>query len=151
MECGMRALIIEDNPTSLMLLKQLVSRVDGCEAATFSDPTEALSQLDELEVDIVLVDYMMPTLNGIEVIRRLRAAEGYQTVPIVMVTAENEKETRLEAFNAGATDFLVKPIEPIEFKARVRNLLALRQAENVSRELARELAIKVAAAARRVA
>jgi len=141
----MRALIIEDNPTSLMLLKQLVLRVDGCEAATFSDPTEALGQLDELDVDIVLVDFMMPTLNGIEVIRRLRAVERYKTIPIVMVTAENEKETRLEAFDAGATDFLVKPIEPIEFRARVRNLLALRQAENASRDMARELATKAAA------
>jgi putative two-component system response regulator len=141
----MRALIIDDNTTSLMLLKQLVSRVDGCEVTAFSDPAEAVRQLGHLEFDIALVDFTMPEFNGVEVIRQIRSMEKHRGVPVVMVTAENERATRLEAFDAGTTDFLTKPIDPVEFKARVRNLLALRKAEVKASDLAKRLTEQIAA------
>jgi PleD family two-component response regulator len=132
----MRVVIIEDNETTMVLLRQLVSRADTVEAVTFSDPVEAVEKLADLDADLVLVDYLMPGMNGIEVITGIRRLAKHKSVPVVMITGENEREVRLEAFNAGATDFLNKPIEPIEFKARVRNLLALRRAEVAMRGLA---------------
>jgi PleD family two-component response regulator len=124
-----RVLIIEDNETTMGLLRQLVERAETCEVIPFTNPTEAAKEIGELDFDLALIDYAMPEMDGIEVIRAIRRVDKYRSVPIVMVTAENEKATRLEAFNAGATDFLSKPIEPVEFKARVRNLLALRRAQ----------------------
>jgi putative two-component system response regulator len=143
----MRALIIDDNIVTLTLLKQLVSRMD-CDVTTFSDPAEAVRQIGQLVFDIALVDYAMPHLNGVEVIRRIRAIERHRSVPIVMITADHEKEIRLAAFDAGTTDFLTKPIEPMEFKARVRNLLALRKAEVTAADLAKRLAEQIAVANR---
>jgi len=124
-----RVLIIEDNQTTLALLRQLVARAENCEVAAFATASAALNDAVGLDFDLALVDYGLPDMNGIEVIEAIRSIEKYRSVPIVMVTAETEKTTRVEAFNAGATDFLSKPIEPVEFKARVRNLLALRQAQ----------------------
>ena len=132
----MRVVIIEDNETTMVLLRQLVSRAEPVDAVTFSDPVEAVAKLAELDADLVLVDYMMPTMNGVEVIKALRGLARHRSVPIVMVTGEDERAVRLEAFNAGVTDFLSKPIEPVEFKARVRNLLALRRAEIAMRVVA---------------
>ena len=144
----MRALVIDDNIVTLTLLKQLVSRMDGLCVTAFSDPAEAVRQIGELDFDIALVDYAMPHLNGVEVIRRIRAVERHRSVPVVMITADHEKETRLAAFDAGTTDFLTKPIEPMEFKARVRNLLALRKAEVTAADLAKRLAEQIAVANR---
>ena len=132
----MRVVIIEDNETTMVLLRQLVGRAEPVDAVTFSDPVEAVAKLAELDADLVLVDYMMPTMNGVEVIKALRGLARHRSVPIVMVTGEDERAVRLEAFNAGVTDFLSKPIEPVEFKARVRNLLALRRAEIAMRVVA---------------
>ena len=129
-------IIIEDNQTTMVLLRQLVGRAEPVDAVTFSNPVEAVGKLADLEADLVLVDYMMPGMNGVEVIRAIRSLAKHSSVPIVMITGDNDRAVRLEAFNAGATDFLNKPIEPIEFKARVRNLLALRRAEVAQRGLA---------------
>ncbi len=75
--------------------------------------------------DLVVVDYMMPELDGIEFVSRLRAVSGREDVPILMITANDDKEVRYEALQKGATDFLNKPVDRIEFSARVRNMLAL--------------------------
>jgi len=76
---------------------------------------------------MVLVDYMMPGMDGHEVVRRLRALPAARDVPIVMLTAANERSVRQKALELGATDFIAKPIEPSEVKARLSNLLALRR------------------------
>jgi putative two-component system response regulator len=136
MGAAVRVIIIEDNQTTMVLLRQLVSRVERVDAVTFSNPVEAVAKLADLEADLVLVDYMMPEMNGVEVIRAIRGLARHRLLPIVMITGESERAARLDAFDAGVTDFLSKPIEPIEFKARVRNLLALRRAENAARGLA---------------
>jgi len=80
-------------------------------------------------VDMVLTDYKMPSLDGIEVIRRLRRIFGYEDVPIVCITVVNDREVRYRALEAGATDFLIRPIDRLECGARCRNLLSLRRHE----------------------
>ena len=132
----MRVIVIEDNETTLMLLRRLVGRAEDVDAVGFSNPLDAMHELPRISVDLVLVDYTMPGMNGVEVILAIRAMSNHWSVPIVMVTGEHERAVRMEAFEAGVTDFLSKPIDPIEFKARVRNLLALRRAELAMRGLA---------------
>ena len=122
-------LMVDDNMTNLVLVRHLVTRMEGCEAIAFTDPVAALRALETTEVDIVLVDYRMPEVDGVEFIRRLRAMPQHEHVPVVMVTTVDERAVLIEALEAGATDFLTKPLEPIEFKVRLRNLLALRGAQ----------------------
>lgn len=131
-------LMVDDNMTNLVLVRRLVSRVDDCETHAFTDPVEALEALERLDVDLVLVDYVMPEIDGVEFTRRMRRMTRHATVPLVMVTTTDERAVRIEALEAGATDFLTKPLDPLEFRVRVRNLLALRRAQ---RQLAARAAI----------
>lgn len=125
----MRILIAEDNRTNLMVLKGIVERLDGTSVAAYLDPLEALRATESEVFDLVLVDYMMPGIDGKSFIERLRAKPPYRHVPVVMITGESDRKVRLEAITAGATDFLTKPIDPVELKARITNLMALRQSQ----------------------
>lgn len=136
-------LMVDDNMTNLVLVRQLVGRIEGCEALAFHEPAAALDALASREVDIVLVDYMMPGIDGVEFIRRLRAMPRHVHVPVVMVTTAGERAVCLEALEAGATDFLTKPLDPVEFKVRMRNLLALRGAQKAVEARAVQLDLEV--------
>jgi putative two-component system response regulator len=125
----MRVLIVDDNATSLMLLTQVVGHIDDCSVVAFSDPLAALTEIRFQHIDIALVDYMMPEINGIEFITRVRAMPGMADLPIVLVTALDEKGLRAKAFEAGATEFLGNPIDPAEVKARVELIARLREAQ----------------------
>jgi putative two-component system response regulator len=78
--------------------------------------------------DLIIVDYMMPELDGIEFIRLVREMPGRQLVPILMITANDQKQIRYSALDIGANDFLTKPIDKVEFLARARNMLSLNEA-----------------------
>ncbi len=125
----MLALIVDDNPTNVMLLQRLVSKVDGCGAICFTDPVAAAAQLGAITFDIALIDYVMPGLDGLKLVQAIRSYSQHEHVPIVVVTSAEDRAVRIDVIEAGANDFLSKPIEVIEFKARVRNLLALRKSQ----------------------
>jgi putative two-component system response regulator len=118
-------LIVEDNRTNLMMMERLVLQVPDCVALTFMDPVELHVGLAGVSYDIALVDYQMPGMNGIELLKALRAAPSYRDQPLVMITADQEKAIRIEALQAGAVEFLHKPIDPVEFKARLANIVRL--------------------------
>ncbi|MEQ1516217.1 MAG: HD domain-containing phosphohydrolase [Usitatibacteraceae bacterium] len=136
-------LIIDDNATNVLLLSALAQTVAGSRPVTFEDPVEALGWCSCNMPDIVLVDYMMPGMDGLEFIRRFTSMAGRADVPIIMVTTENEKAIRHEALAIGATDFLAKPVDTIEFRTRVRNLLALRRSQKMLRDRAKLLQSEV--------
>ncbi|HEX8664973.1 MAG TPA: HD domain-containing phosphohydrolase [Beijerinckiaceae bacterium] len=142
----MHVLIVDDNQTNLILLRKLVEKVEGCVPLAFTDPLQALIAASTAAVDLVLVDYMMPGVDGISFIRRFRSFPHGDEVPIVMITTVDERAILHAALEAGATDFLTKPIETVEFLSRVRNLLRLREAQNRLRGQARALAAEVAQA-----
>lgn len=125
----MRVVLIDDSKSVLFALQAALKDLTDITVETFLDPEMALLVCRTTVFDIVLVDYTMPKLDGIEVIRTLRRQPSYSHVPIIMITSETERSIRLEAIEAGATEFLSKPIDIVELKARVRNLLALRQAQ----------------------
>ena len=136
----MRVLIIDDSRSSLAFLTQTIGQLDSCEAEAFLDPAAALARSAEVQFDLVIVDNIMPGIDGLEVMRRLRSAPSYLLVPIIMVTSDVERDLRLQAIEAGATDFLNKPFDPVELQARARNLLSLRQAQTELADRARWLA-----------
>jgi putative two-component system response regulator len=139
----MKVLIVDDNHTYLMLLRSVVHNIGNHAIFVFSNPLEALEAAGSTEFDLVLVDYMMPEMDGIAFIQALRQLPNHRDQPIVMVTTAEQRETRIAALDAGATDFLRKPIEPVELRVRVQNLLNLREAQTAMRDKAAWLAREV--------
>ncbi|MCX8085782.1 MAG: response regulator [Rhodocyclaceae bacterium] len=125
----MNVLIVDDNPTNLAMFKMLVGRFEECTPLPFAAPAEALAWCETNTPDLVLLDYMMPELDGLMFLKRFRALPGMNEVPVIMVTADIEKDVRHRALEAGAHDFLTKPVDKTEFLARMRNTLALRKSQ----------------------
>jgi response regulator RpfG family c-di-GMP phosphodiesterase len=117
--------IVDDSDINLTLLSALVSKLGGCESLSFQDSLKGLAWCTENLPDLIIVDYMMPDMDGIQFVSRLRAVAGREEIPILMITANDDRDVRYEALEKGATDFLTKPVDRIEFSARVRNMLAL--------------------------
>jgi putative two-component system response regulator len=139
----MTVMIVDDAETNLLVIKSLVNACGISGATTFKNPVEALARLDDHTPSLILVDYMMPDLDGIDFIRAVRDRDRFQDTPIVMVTTTDQRSVRLEALQAGATDFILKPIDPAEFKARVRNLMHLADAQTKLRDQAAWLSMEV--------
>lgn len=121
----MKALLVDDSPSSLLHLKHLVEAASDLTCFAYSDPMEALDAARDGGFDIAIVDYAMPGMNGIEMIRRLRAMPAYAPIPIVMITTSTSLEVRLQALEAGATDFLSKSPDATEITVRLRNMINL--------------------------
>lgn len=120
-----RIAIIDDSDINLVLLQALVGKLGDCEAVVFHESPKGLAWCSENLPDLIIVDYMMPDLDGLEFIRRLRQLPGRQELPVLMITANDDRDVRYQALGIGATDFLTKPVDRMEFAARVRNMLVL--------------------------
>lgn len=139
----MRMMIVEDNRTNLMVLKGILQKFPDSEVEAYLDPLEAIERAESEFFDLILVDYLMPGLDGRGFITRLRALERYRNIPIVMITADGNRQTRIDSITAGATDFLNKPVDPLELRARIGNLLNLRRAQRDLADHARQLSVAV--------
>lgn len=139
-------IIVDDSNINLVLFKELVGRVEDLEPRCFAASEEALQWCAGNPVDIVIVDYMMPAPDGVEFIRRLRAMPGMGDLPVIMITANDQKDVRYAALDVGATDFFTKPVDKREFVARMRNMGILRRGQRLLADRAAQLAEEVAAA-----
>jgi putative two-component system response regulator len=122
----------------------------GLSVEAFDDPLRAIDACRSRSFDLLIVDQQMPGMTGIDVIRTLRDLADYRHVPIIMVTADNDRAVKLAAIRAGATEFLAKPADADELRLRVGNLLDLRQAQRALADRAYHLAHEVRAATRRI-
>lgn len=144
----MHILVVDDNAINLTVLKSIVSRVLQSSVSAMNDPEEALAFSDRSVCDLVLVDYSMPRMNGVDFIRLFRDNPQNAHVPVVMITVDSDRALRIEAIKAGATDFLTRPVDPDELKVRVTNLLKLRKAQVELADRAKWLSHKVEQATR---
>ncbi len=128
MERPKRFLIVDDEALNQELLEAMVERL-GHESETAANGREALDRLRP-ETDLVLLDVMMPDMDGYEVARRIRDNARHGDVPIVMVTALSDKADRLRAVEAGANDFIAKPVDRTELRIRTASLLKLKAAQD---------------------
>lgn len=115
-------LIVEDEAPIATLLRYNLER-EGFEVIDAADGEEGLLLADERKPDLILLDWMLPMLSGIEVCRRLRRAPNTKAVPIIMLTARGEEGDRVRGLNSGADDYITKPFSPSELIARIRAVL----------------------------
>jgi two-component system, sensor histidine kinase and response regulator len=131
-------LIVDDTPANLRALADCITTA-GYALMVAEDGEEALAQTSHAVPDLILLDVMMPGLDGFETCRRLRQAEGTRDVPVIFMTALADTAEKIMGFQAGAVDYLTKPIQHEEALARIRTHLMLR---NLHRRLEAELALK---------
>ena len=142
----MNILMVDDNAINLRVYRQALQDFGDAQCVEFVSSGEALAWAGGNGVDIALVDYDMPDPNGIEFIRRLRAQPKNSDALIVMITGMNDREIRYRALELGAAEFLSKPVDLPEFRARMRNMLALSDGRKKLADRAEWLAAEVARA-----
>jgi len=122
-----KILVVDDEPFNVDLLEQALEAPDR-EIISAVNGAEALEKAAGESPDVVLLDVMMPGMDGFEVCRRLKADEGTRDIPVIIMTALTETTNKVEAFSLGAVDYITKPFEPEEVLARVETHVALRRA-----------------------
>jgi class 3 adenylate cyclase len=135
-----RILVVDDTPRNAKLLADLLG-ANGFEVATAASGPEALERLRKEPADLVVLDVVMPGMNGYEVCREIRRSEDSGYLPVILVTALDPEEERMRGLEAGADDFLSKPVNLGEVLGRVRSLLRIRALHETVREQAAQLAI----------
>lgn len=118
--------VADDHRANIDLLTRLLAR-DGYTVHPAFDGAAALQLVEREDADLVLSDVLMPGLNGFELCRRLKGNPSTRLIPVVLVTALNRREDRIEGIDAGADDFLTKPVDAHELEARVRSLIRLKR------------------------
>jgi putative two-component system response regulator len=125
----MRVLIVDNDAESVALIEKMVARIARCTTMHYTDAAEAQRQLHDIDFDLALISYQ-PGASGLLLTMSIRDIKKHAQVPIVIMTgAVDRPEIRVDAFEIGATDFLTKPLEPSELRARLRNLMQLREAQ----------------------
>ena len=134
-----KILIVDDEPFNLDLLEQELGEYDyAIERA--GDGVEALEKTQSFAPDVILLDYMMPRMNGLEVVKRLRATPEHQGIPVILLTAKASQEDKVAGLDAGADDYVTKPFDSFELLARVRAMMRLKEMHDTLAEWNRTLA-----------
>ena len=138
----MQVVIVDDTHLNLVLMSRLIEKLEDVSTVGFQSAHEALAWCRTNPYDLLILDYMMPGLNGLEFIAAL-GGDARARAPVLMVTASQDVEIRHRALQSGANDFLIKPIDKVEFLARTRNMLDLRRATVALQDHASWLASEV--------
>lgn len=136
----LNVVVIDDRVTNRNILTRLAMSVEeGIRVKAFASPKPALAWLEQVTPDLVITDFKMPDMDGADFIRAFRALPGAGEVPVMVVTVYEERSYCYQALEAGATDFLLSPVDQLEFRARARNLLTMRKQQKLLEERAEAL------------
>lgn len=135
-------LMVDDNPKNLQLLGSTL-RNEGYQIEFATNGTGALSWVEKKIFDLILLDIMMPGMNGYEVCTEIRTKQNYSDTPIIFITAKTDKESLLQGFASGSQDYITKPFDSAELLARIKTHLELRYSKIQLKELNKTLEDKV--------
>ena len=136
----MNIVIVDDQTSARMMLRNIIEdATPDITVHDFGDSEEALAWCSQHVPDLLVLDYRMPKLDGLEFAERFRRPPAHRDVPIILVTVVGDEPIRQKALDAGVIDFLVKPVRPRELRARCRNLLQLRQQSETVKQRAMSL------------
>ena len=138
-----RVLVVDDEPVNRRFLKHMLTPL-GYEVVLAKGGTEALRKVGEDPPDVILLDILMPDLDGFEVTRKLKEHESTFSIPVVMVTSLEASEDRIRALSAGANDFLSKPVDKAELQATVASQMQVKAYHDHMRNHQEELEAEVA-------
>lgn len=147
-----KVLIVDDESTGRTILAKIIQQTeDDVSVESFDNPLDALHWLENNHPDLIITDYRMPNINGVDFIRKIRSMPACQDIPIMMITVVSEKSVRYDALEAGATAFLTRPIDQIECRTSCRNLLKLHEQQSIIQDRADWLARQVEVATQQIA
>jgi two-component system, sensor histidine kinase and response regulator len=119
-------LIVDDNPANRKMLDILLKK-DGYETQTLEDGNNILEVVNTIKPQLILLDIMMPGMDGYQVCEELKESKKTRDIPVIFLTAKSESEALVKGFQVGASDYVTKPFKPVELLARVKTHLQLRQ------------------------
>jgi DNA-binding response OmpR family regulator len=123
----MKILVVDDEPANVALLEDMLAEAGYTRVQSITDSRAALEACDVFGPDLILLDLMMPHVDGLTILDALRSAAAEVFLPIVVLTADVNEHTKRRALKAGATDFLLKPFDHLEVVLRIGNLLEMRR------------------------
>jgi two-component system phosphate regulon response regulator PhoB len=129
-----RILIVEDDPSLVELLKYNLES-EGFDVSVARDGEGGLEAIDTQDPDLVVLDWMLPNMSGIEICRQMRQRTATRSTPVIMLTAKGEETDRIRGLETGADDYIVKPFSPAELTARIKAVLRRAHPEQVGNEL----------------
>lgn len=121
-------LVVDDNPQNIKLLGTLLEK-NGYEPAVFLNCKEALIFLKKEKPDLILLDIMMPEMDGYEMCEKIKKDESTQNIPVIFLSGKTETDDLVRGFEAGAADYVTKPFQPAELLARIRTHIGLKKAK----------------------
>jgi len=122
-----KIMIVDDEPTNIKVVRRLLEIEGYRNFVTTTDSSATMYLIADQRPDLVLLDLMMPMVSGLDILANVRADTSKPFTPIIILTAATDRETRLQALEQGATDFITKPVDPSDLIPRVRNVLAMMQ------------------------
>jgi len=138
-----RIMIVDDEPVNVKVARKYLERDGYSDFVTTTEPTEAIDLILDKHPDVVLLDVMMPGISGLELLEKIRKDKRTADLPVIILTASSDKQTKIDALSLAATDFLSKPVDPVELTPRVRNALCLKAHHDHLRNYAWELETEV--------
>jgi DNA-binding response OmpR family regulator len=131
-------LIVDDDPNTVEILRRWLTR-EGYRTATALGGPECLAELDRGSVDVILLDVMMPGMDGLEVCERVRGNEAWRPIPIILLTARDDIETRSRGMALGVSEYLTKPVNKHDLLERLRAQVHSRELERRMRKTAESI------------
>jgi DNA-binding response OmpR family regulator len=120
-----KILVVDDDQGTTKLLEYILSK-EGYDVITLNDSYDTVSMAETHNPNLILLDLMMPSVDGLEVCRNLRAESQFTRIPIIFFTSVSDIEKKVAAFGSGASDYIVKPVHPQELKLRIKALIGNR-------------------------